>query len=135
MEKKNWIETEEKADDSSEDLDADRLYCTNMDPGLATLVGLLVEEESEAKDWSPPGTSGLENSKRILSRIDGTWKLEKDIFAAIKNDILDYKPLTKTQLEHIKLLNQEEKIEIIELYNRLIEVTGKALAYYEWPKF
>ena len=41
------------------------IQCKNLDPALAKLMGILIEEQKEI-DWKPPLKSGLDNSKEIV---------------------------------------------------------------------
>jgi hypothetical protein len=134
-------ESESESEYESEYDDDDTIRCKNLDPALAKLMGMIVEEQKNI-DWTPPATSGLDNSKEIVSsmyfrpiRIEKSQRFENndiDYFAIIKRDILDYKPLSKEQLEYIQNLNNENKFELIQLYNKLI---GVVVQYFdETPK-
>ena len=101
------------------------IQCKNLDPALAKLMGILIEEQKEI-DWKPPLKSGLDNSKEIVSSMylkHNFLSNEIDYFTVIKDDILSYKTLTKQQIEYIKHLNNEDKIEVIQIYNKLIDIT------------
>jgi len=101
------------------------IQCKNLDPALAKLMGILIEEQKEI-DWKPPLKSGLDNSKEIVSSMylkHNFLSNEIDYFTVIKDDILSYKTLTKQQIEYIKHLNNEDKFEVIQIYNKLIDIT------------
>lgn len=115
-------ESEKESDQEEEYGD---IQCKNLDPALAKLMGIIIEEQKEI-DWKPPLKSGLGNSKEIISSIylkHPFLSNDIDYFAVIKHDILSYKTLTKDQIEYIKHLKNEDKFELIQIYNKLIEVT------------
>lgn len=119
--------SESEYDESSESEYEEKgeLRCKNIDPSLAKLMGIIVEEQSKS-DWKPPTKSGLDNSKEIIS---STYLKNKnimddiDLFGIIKDDILNYKTLSIEQLEYIKNLNNEDKFELIQTYNKILDVT------------
>ncbi len=64
---------DEYSDDSDEEDDEDNNYydniiLANMDPNLAKLLGIEVNENDYKTDWKPPSFSGLNNSERILKK-------------------------------------------------------------------
>jgi hypothetical protein len=86
-------------------------------------MGIIIKEQSEIIDWKPPSKSGLDNSEEIVpSMYFQNKNVVNDInfFNVIKNNIINYKTLSERQLEYIKNLNNEEKYELIEIYNKLI---------------
>ena len=95
----------------------EELHCKNLDPALAKLMGIMIEEQKET-NWKPPAKSGLDNSERIIS-ISSSKSVDVDFFNTIKENIINYKKLTDKQLEYIKNLNNEQKFELIQLYNRM----------------
>jgi hypothetical protein len=121
-------------DDDDEDTDigedeeetSDELQCKNIDPALAKLMGIFIEEQKT--DWKPPLKSGLVNSSPIIS---STYFYNQpilgsiDFFKIIKDDIINYKKLTDKQLDYIKNLNNQEKYELIEIYNKVLETSIK----------
>jgi hypothetical protein len=113
-------------DESSEseyEEDDEEIKCKNLDPVLAKLMGLIIEEQKEII-WKPPMKPGLDNSEKIISsNYCKNSNLNIDFFKVIKDDIINYKKLTDRQLEYIKNLNNEEKFELIQLYDKMIEVT------------
>jgi len=130
-------ESESESEYESDDYDDDTIRCKNLDPALAKLMGMIVEEQKNI-DWTPPAKSGLDNSKEIVSSMHfKPIRVEKsqsrgdndvDHFTIIKRDILDYKTLSKEQLEYIQNLNNEDKFELIQIYNKLI---GVAVQYFD----
>jgi hypothetical protein len=125
-------ENKNEYDGSSEsDYDEEELQCKNIDPLLAKLMGIIIEEQNNNKiEWKPPSKSGLDNSEQIISSIYFKNKNsieDIDFFKVIKNDILNYKTLTTKQLDYIKNLNNDEKFELIEIYNKLMDTTVKNL--------
>jgi hypothetical protein len=121
--------TEDNTDDDNDD---DEIKCKNIDPALARLMGILIEEQKEEQntkiDWKPPSKSGLDNSNPIISSnyfYNQPALSYLDFFKIIKDDILQYKKLTDKQLEYIKNLNNQEKFELIEIYNSVLESSIK----------
>ena len=104
------------------------LRCRNMDPALAKLMGIIIEEQ-QISDWVPPSKSGLDNSKEIVSSSyfnnKGVSLNDVDFFKVIKDDIINYKTLSDRQLNYIKNLNNEEKFELIKIYNRILDSRSK----------
>jgi len=124
-------ENKNEYDESSESEYGNDLYCKNIDPLLAKLMGIIIEEQNNNKiEWKPPSKSGLDNSEQIISSIYFKNKNSIDyidFFKVIKDDILNYKTLTTKQLDYIKNLNNHEKFELIEIYNKLMDTTVKNL--------
>jgi hypothetical protein len=50
-----------------------------------------------------------------------TQHMNKDIFNKLLNNINDFKLLTSEEIEHIKQLSDEEKLQIILTYNSVVE--------------
>ena len=100
---------------SEDEKDEKDFYCTNMDPALAKLMGIIITEQETNNNnvWVPPSKSGLGNSDKII-------KTQNSYFEDIKNSIIQHNPLTEKQLEYIKNTTAEEKIELIEIYNNII---------------
>ena len=61
--------------DTISEIGDDELACKNMDPALAKIMGIIVEETKT--DWTPPSHSGLNNSEKIIK--DKECELEKII--------------------------------------------------------
>lgn len=104
---------DESDDESATDSDGNdnsELFCKNMDPALAKLMGIIIEEQ-KMSDWTPPTKSGLDNSEAIVSSAYLKIKV-------LERDILNHKTLNEKQLEYIKTLNNEDKLEIIHVYNQ-----------------
>lgn len=116
--------------DEPNDYDNDNLnfICKNVDPFLAKLMGIIIEEEKNHTDWKPPTTHGLDNSKEIIHQnyFHNRTMLEHiDLFDVIKNDIANFRKLSQEKLDYIKNLNHDEKCEIIMIYNEILEKTRK----------
>lgn len=47
--------------------------------------------------------------------------IEISDFSVIKNDITNYRPLTKIQITQLETLTEKEKIELIITYNTIVE--------------
>lgn len=58
----------EESSESDYEQETENLTCKNLDPALAKLMGIMIEEQIET-DWKPPLKSGLDNSKEIFSSI------------------------------------------------------------------
>ena len=66
----------------------------------------------------------IENKYPFIKKIvnDKSSKIKKnDDISKIINDITDYKTLTNDQLDYIKNSDNNDKFEIIKIYNRIIE--------------
>jgi hypothetical protein len=121
-------EYDEESSESCYDEEIEELHCKNLDPALAKLMGIQIEEQ-KTTDWIPPSKSGLDNSKEIIpsnyfKNNNKGFKSDLieddfDYFQIIKENILNYKPLTQKQLEYIKKQSNEHKFELIELYNSI----------------
>jgi hypothetical protein len=48
-------------------------------------------------------------------------------FSIIKNDIKNYKPLSEQQLVQLQTLSETEKIELIKLYNTIVDTLVEKL--------
>ena len=109
------MESDDSSYYSEDDSDEQNFYCTNMDPALAKLMGIIITEQTPTDNnvWLPPSKSGLGNSDKII-------KTENLYFQDIKTSIIQHNPLTEKQLEYIKNTTAEEKIELIEIYNKII---------------
>ena len=94
-------------------------------------MGIIIEEQKEI-DRKPPLKNGLDNSEKIISSIYLKNKSfinnDIDYFKVIKDDILNHKFLNDKQLEYIKNLNNEDKFELIQIYNKMMNVNNKRLS-------
>ncbi len=61
----DYDEHDELSSDESVNSDTN-FNCTNVDPNLAKLLGLPVNESLYKTDWKPPLRPGLDNSKKII---------------------------------------------------------------------
>lgn len=107
--------TESDCSDYDDD-NMDSFNCTNMDPSLAKLMGVIIKEETDNNviDWKPPSFSGLTNSNNLVS----ANKIEfEDVTYKIKNCI----KLNKEELDFITQLPSDKKQIIIEIYNNLMK--------------
>ena len=83
-------------------------------------------------DYIPPKENGLLNSDII---IPSYYQLHKhpskifniDYYEIIKDDIRNIRPLNKYQLEYIKELSHEYKIELINIFNDCIKTFSDCL--------
>ena len=116
------------------------IKCTNMDPALAKIMGIFIEEQTQEKnDWTPPTHSGLSNSARIIKdeskneskdeykneeKKDSTTECkiqEHDyIFENIKHKIQNFDKLLQNEIEHMKSFTNLQKLELIRVYNNII---------------
>lgn len=81
-----------------------------------------------SESWKPPSIHGLENSPRIIPDYyistcmnQDTNILRIDYKFTILDDIRNLRKLSKYQIKYIKNLSSEDKQEILEEYNRVIE--------------
>lgn len=112
----SYTEESDESDYSDYDDDTEGFNCTNMDPALAKLMGVMINEDTnkDAIDWKPPSFSGLTNSNNI---VNGN-KIE---FESVVHKIKNFVKLNKEELEFITQLSGERKQIIIEVYNDLIK--------------
>ena len=113
----------EYSENESEDI-----VCTNMDPALAKLMGIMMEEtvssSLSATTWKPPPAPGLSNSSKIIpDKVNVV--ADNDYFQKIKMDIRAYQKLTERQLHYIEHTNADEKFQIISIYNELMKDSHK----------
>ena len=106
-----------------EEEEEDELHCKNLDPALAKLMGIVIEEQKNI-DWKPPMKSGLDNSEKIISNHYFSNHITNEnktdyYFMVIKEDITNYKTLSNKQLEYINYLTNEQKFELIQIYNKI----------------
>ena len=80
-------------------------------------------------DYNPPKNISLNNSFRIIPEyyIKNGNLLHIDFYQVILDDIRNYRNLNKYQLEYIKDLDNEKKMEIINLYNHAMDLIIKIL--------
>jgi len=76
----------------------------------------------ETGEYDPPKVPGLENSNAIIPPYFHLHKEPSKIFTIdylniIKDDIRNFRPLNKYQLEYIKDLSHECKFDLISIYN------------------
>jgi hypothetical protein len=102
--------------------------CTNMDPALAKIMGIFIQEQVEEKsDWKPPLHSGLSNSERIIKNeekkcdmIECKTQDKSDIFESIKNKIRNFDKLLQNEIDYMKTFSNQQKLELIRIYNNII---------------
>jgi hypothetical protein len=85
----------------------------------------LPETAYEKSEYIPPPTHGMENSDVIIPAYYNLHKntenaLHVDYYTMIKDDIRNYRPLNKYQLEYIKNLDHDQKNELFDIYNECI---------------
>jgi hypothetical protein len=51
--------------------------------------------------------------------------IEISDFSVIKDDVSNYRPLTKIQLSQLETLTEKEKIELIKTYNTIVETLNQ----------
>ncbi|MBI95531.1 hypothetical protein CL656_00045 [bacterium] len=106
----------EYSETESEYENEDDLMCTNLDPILAKLMGIIVDDNIiDNEVWVPPSTHGLSNSESLIND-DYTY------FQNIKENIIKGNKLSNNEIEYIKTSTNKEKMEIIELYNNISSV-------------
>ena len=81
-----------------------------------------------SESWKPPSTYGLENSPRIIPDYylstcmnQDTHILKIDYKYTILDDVRNLRKLSQYQIKYIQRMNSEDKQEIIEEYNRVID--------------
>ena len=85
-----------------------------------------IQSTQDNDDCNPPSTYGLSNSDVIIPSHYKLHKhpskiLEFDYYEVIKDDIRNCRPLNKYQLEYIKDLSPEYKIELLNFFNECIK--------------
>ena len=75
--------------------------------------------------WEPPKEPGLQNSSPIIPQYYHIHKnsskiVDIDYYEIIKDDIRNFRPLNKYQMKYIKVLSDEYKNEIMELFNECL---------------
>jgi hypothetical protein len=104
------------------------LHCKNIAPALAEDIGITPHPSrfpSGVDEWIPPETHGLENSQRIIPHYYLTSKrldnriFEIDYFNIIVDDVRNVRRLNPYQMEYIRQLPDEDKMEIIEEFNSM----------------
>ena len=81
----------------------------------------LPEMKCDATEYIPPSTHGLINSEIIIPSYYNLHKdpinaLNVDYYKMIKDDIRNFRPLNKFQLEYIKQLDHPEKNELFDIF-------------------
>ena len=98
---------------------------TNVCKRLSKELDLQEMIFDEGVVYDPPTETGLENCNCI---IPSYYHLHKhpskiftiDYFEIIKDDIRNYRPLNKYQLEYIKHLSHENKDELLTIFNECV---------------
>jgi hypothetical protein len=67
----------------------------------------------------------LELNSKLYKKTGKNMKV--NVFTIMKDDIRNYKPLNDSQLSNINALSEEQKIEIIKLYNTMFIALEKIL--------
>jgi hypothetical protein len=112
--------------------DDDYIIKTNINRSIAKELGLNANSYDENSSYEPPKEHGLSNSNVI---IPSYYKLDKnpskifsiDYYEIIKDDIRNFRPLNKYQLEYIKKLSHEQKNELFDIYNLCTEVFNNSI--------
>jgi len=105
---------------------------TKVCRSLSRQFGLEEMKIDENIILEPPKQYGLVNSDVIIpSYYDLHNKPSKifdiDFFEIIKDDIRNYRELNKYQLEYIKEIKDEYKMELIELFNECVKILNDIL--------
>lgn len=79
--------------------------------------------------YTPPEKHGLSNSFCIIPSYyqKNGCLTHIDFFEIIKDDIRNFRPLNKYQLEYIKQMNSEDKMVLIELFNQSLKLVNDLL--------
>ena len=93
-------------------------------PSLSKELGLEMHT-FEKSYWEPPKDHGLQNADVIIPSYYNYHKnpekvFELDYLNIIKDDIRNFRVLNKYQLEYIRNLSDEDKFEIVCLFNKCI---------------
>ena len=77
---------------------------------------------------SATNTDNPDNTKKSNSTTtNNTNKLYNNIYKNLINDIRNNKPLTRENIDFIESLSNDKKMEIILLYNKIVESNKKLL--------
>jgi hypothetical protein len=111
----------EKSFEEEEQVEDYVFNCKNIDPKLAALMNIVIEEQnkfvSSGESWKPPSRSGLDNSEPIVKK-KAESKEVVAFYEQLKDDITYFRKLSDKQLDYMKhSLTNDQKIEVIELYN------------------
>ena len=123
-----WYSDENDSSDDSDSFEEEEkeqeeyeFSCKNIDPKLAALMNIVIEEHAKLEmdnSWKPPSSSGLDNSEPIVKKTESKEPKEIAFYEQLKDDITYFRKLTDKQLDYMKhSLTNDQKIEVIELYN------------------
>jgi hypothetical protein len=128
----NGYEKDDDSEENKEDEEDNYTFTTAVNKSLSEVLGITIESIIDQNNknehkivWDIPKEYGLQNSNYIIPsyyqfRRNQNNLLEIEYYDMIKDDITNYRKLNEYQLRYIKEMNDEQKNEIIALFNECI---------------
>jgi hypothetical protein len=127
--KDKYQETKDEMYDSTEETyndESDVIRPMNVNRPLAKLLGIPEYKcDNDTKNtWEAPNTHGLNNSSHIIppyyiSNNERMFNL--NFYDIIKDDIRNYRKLTKYQMDYILQMSEYDKNELLVLFNECMK--------------
>lgn len=98
-------------------------FRANVCPILARAINVPEYKCDHISSYDPPESHGLDNCNVIIPSYyvkSYNRSVDIDYFTMMKDDIKNYRPLNKYQLEYIKNMNHKDKDEIISVFNEVV---------------
>ena len=117
------METNPLQSSNTNDADNDKKYTikTNVCRRLSQILDVPPLKYDENFEWEPPKEHGLSNCEYIIPsyyKKQDNNILDMDYYDIIKDDIRNYRPLNKYQMEYILGIQDEYKNELLILFNK-----------------
>lgn len=109
----------ETSDNSSENY----IFTTPVNKGIAEILNIpsiVFDKNDEKFEWTPPKEHGLTNCNYIIPKYYQNPEkkiLNIDYYDIIKDDIRNFRPLNKYQLEYIVSIEDNYKNELLFIFN------------------
>jgi hypothetical protein len=120
----NLQEEKYENDKLEETIDDDRLYCKNLCPQLAKVMGIKIKNNDDINNKYNDNNDNSNNDIiKITKFCRQYYKNSFDYIQVIKDDIRNFRKLEPPQLEYIKNMDNIQKNSILEI---LHECYGEA---------
>lgn len=126
---KNHID--ELSDISNDDHDENYVFKANLCTSLSKELQLSKKNYDNTGIYEPPKEHGLTNSECIIPSYYKKNKnniLVVDYYEIIKDDIRNFRPLNKYQLEYIMNLEDKYKNELINIFNNSLKIFSEFMS-------
>jgi hypothetical protein len=137
---KNIELSEDESEDESEDNikndkeDNSYVFKAKICPRLSRELNMEEIKFDDMGSYEPPKQHGLSNSDIIIPQYyklhEKKFFLDLDYFNIIKDDIRNYRSLNDYQIEYLRNISEDQKIELFKIFNSVLKNMNEILTLY-----